>query len=226
MKKRFLILFIALCSVFVAAPTKQVQAIAIVEIIKQAIVKVIKAVDLMIQRLQNATIKLQNAQKELENAMSKLKLKEISEWAEKQRKLYDDYYQELWRVKTAIAYYQRIKEIINGQRQLVTEYQSAIALFRKDKHFSQADIDFMSNVYGGILAESIKNLDEIMLVINSFATQMSDAKRLELISHASTKLEENLGALRSFNQHNIGISLSKAKDQYELAMLKQLYGLP
>jgi glutamate racemase len=64
--------------------------IPVLEIIKAGVTKAIKAVDLKIQRLQNKTIWLQNAQKTMENAMSKLKLTEIGDWVEKQRKLYDD----------------------------------------------------------------------------------------------------------------------------------------
>lgn len=72
-------------------PVQQANAqIPIAEIIKQAITKVIKAVDLKIQRLQNKTIWLQNAQKTLENKMSELKLTEIKDWVEKLRKLYDN----------------------------------------------------------------------------------------------------------------------------------------
>ena len=59
----------------------------VVEAIKAAIVKVIKAIDLKIQRLQNETIRLQNAQKAIENALTKTKLTEISDWVEKQRDL-------------------------------------------------------------------------------------------------------------------------------------------
>jgi len=43
--------------------------IPILEIIKAAVVKAIKAADLQIQRLQNKTIWLQNAQKTLENTV-------------------------------------------------------------------------------------------------------------------------------------------------------------
>src|ERR1700730_56357 len=78
------------------------------EIIKQGIIKVIKAVDLEIQRLQNKTIWLQNAQKAIENEMSKLKLDEISGWVEKQRKLYADYFDELSKVKEVIATYHSV----------------------------------------------------------------------------------------------------------------------
>src|SRR5688572_15361869 len=86
--------------------------IPVLEIIKQGVKKVIIAVDLKIQRLQNKTIWLQNAQKTLENKLSKLKLTEISDWANKQKELYANYFDELWKVKTAIVNYQRVRRII------------------------------------------------------------------------------------------------------------------
>ena len=97
----------------------------ILEIIKAGIKKVIVAIDLKIQRIQNKTIWLQNAQKVLENKMSELKLNEIGNWVEKQRKLYADYFDELWKVKNTIATYQRVRDIIRRQVQLVTEYKKA-----------------------------------------------------------------------------------------------------
>jgi hypothetical protein len=111
--------------------------IPIADVIKDGIKKVIIAVDLKIQRLQNKTIWLQNAQKTLENQMSKLKLDEISDWVERQRKLYEDYFNELWKVKTALTYYQRVKEILQRQVQIVGEYKAAWALFRQDKNFTR-----------------------------------------------------------------------------------------
>ncbi|MCH5684244.1 hypothetical protein LWM68_08205 [Niabella sp. W65] len=57
------------------------------KVFTEAVKKALRAADLAIQRLQNKTIGLQNAQKEVENTMSKLKLREISDWAEKQRGL-------------------------------------------------------------------------------------------------------------------------------------------
>lgn len=88
----------------------------ITEIIKAGIVKVIKAVDLKIQRLQNETIWLQNAQKTIENELSKLKLEEIGDWVEKQRVLYADYFDELQQVKSVIVYYHRVKDITELQK--------------------------------------------------------------------------------------------------------------
>jgi RNA polymerase-interacting CarD/CdnL/TRCF family regulator len=218
-----------MCGLMLYCLTMPVQKLAaqipIAEIIKAGVKKVIRAIDLKIQRLQNETIWLQNAQKTLENKMQELKLAEISDWVEKQRKLYADYYEELWRVKSAITYYDKVKDIIHKQVQLVDEYKQAIALLKRDKHFAVDDIEYMEKVYSGILHESIKNLDQVNLVINSFVTQMSDAKRLELINVAESNIEQNLVDLRQFNNQNIRLSLQRAKDKSEINAVKALYGI-
>ncbi len=197
----------------------------ITEIIKAAVVKVIKAVDLQIQRIQNETIWLQNAQKTLENKMQELKLGEFSGWVEKQRVLYADYYEELWKVKTTFAYYQKIKDIINSQVILVKEYKQASALFKQDKHFSDDEREYMESVYWGILEQSINNLDQLYLAINAFVMQMSDAERLDIINSVSTRMDQNLTDLRQFNIQNIRLSLQRAKDQSEINLVKALYRL-
>src|SRR5664279_836598 len=167
------------------APVQSTQAqIPIVDIIKNAIKKVVKAIDLEIQRQQNKVVWLQNAQKALENAMSKTKLTEITDWVDKQKKLYQDYYEELRKVKAIISYYQRIKEMTEKQVHLVGEYKRAWALFQQDKNFTADELSYMGRVYSGILHESVKTIDQVSMVVNSFQTQMSDAKRLELINAA------------------------------------------
>lgn len=224
--KKWVVITLTITAFFTMAPSVKSQAQdPVTEAIKAGIRRVIRAIDLQIQRLQNKTIWLQNAQKEIENALSKLKLDEISEWVEKQRQQYAVYYEELWKVKNAVTYYRSIRDIIDKQINLVEEYKRAYALFKKDKHFSAEEIRLMGEVYTAILDESVKNLDEIMLVVNSFSTQMSDAKRLEIINTAASKIDENIVDLRRFNNNNVMLSLQRTKDEAEINFIKELYGL-
>lgn len=227
MKKYIKIIMVMFFCTLTLLPPRQVNAtpIAILEIIKAGVKKVIKAIDLKIQRLQNKTIWLQNAQKTLENTMSKLKLDEISDWTEKQRTLYKDYYEELAKVKSIITYYQRIKDITKKQVWLVEEYQSAWNLFRQDKHFTEKELGYMAKVYSGILNETAQNIDLVFLVINSFQTQMSDAKRMEIINKAADQVDENYEDLTMFNQQNVILSLQRAKSQNDVDVIKRFYGL-
>ena len=208
------------------APVQETQAqIPILDIIKAAVKKVIRAVDLKIQRLQNKTIWLQNAQKTLENQMSKLKLEEIGDWANKQKELYAKYFDELSKVKNAISTYQTVKDILSKQSQLVKEYSKAFNLSKQDKNFTQQEIDYMQQVYSGILEESLKSIEQVQMVITAFATQMTDAKRLVIINSASDNIEQNLTDLRQFNQQNIRISLQRSKERNDIDVVKKLYGI-
>ncbi|MEP7372327.1 MAG: conjugal transfer protein TraI [Chitinophagaceae bacterium] len=217
---------VSISFLFMTVPTQQVQAQdPVTEAIKAGIKKVIRALDLQIQRFQNATIWLQNAQQTVENAMSKLKLQEISDWVEKQRKLYADYFDELWKIKSALAYYQRVKDIIENQAGMVREYKQAWALFRQDKNFTEEEINYMGGVYQGMLDESLKSIDQLFLVINAFATQMSDAKRLEIINSVSQNVSQNVMDLREFNNENKMVSLQRGAEKGEIELVKRLYGI-
>ncbi len=224
MTRKLVIVSLGLCCLMLPIQETKAQ-IPIADIIKAAVIKVIKAVDLQVQRLQNKTIWLQNAQKTLENEMSQLKLDEIKDWVGKQRKLYDDYYQELWKVKAALAYYQRVKDIIQRQVQMVNEYKGAWALFKQDKNFTTAELDYMYNIYTGMLDESLKNIDQLFLVANAFATQMSDAKRLQIINTVSDEIEQHYVDLKQFNNQNKMISLHRSSEKGEIEYAKRLYGL-
>jgi hypothetical protein len=221
MKKMAMILLLSFSLSLV--PTQQSHAQ--IGIIKEILIKIIKAIDLAVQKVQNKTIWLQNAQKALENTMSKLKLDEISGWVEKQRTLYKDYFEELQKVKNIIAYYQRIKDLTQKNILLVEAYKKAFALFKQDQHFTTAEIAYMEKVYSGILEQSAKNIDQIFIVINSFSTQMSDAKRLEIIDGAAEQVDKNYADLVQFNTQNKLLSLHRSKDQQDIDVVRALYGI-
>jgi hypothetical protein len=222
--KKMLSIFI-MCFLFAIPPKEAHAIIPIIQIIKEGIKKVIIAVDLQVQRVQNKTIWLQNAQKTLENEMSKLKLDEITGWVQRQKDLYGNYFDELWKVKSILTYYNKVQDIIKQQGQLVEEYGHAWQLTQQDKNFTDEELDYIYKVYSGILEESLKNLDQLFLVITAFVTQMSDAERLKIINDAADNISENLTDLRQFNQQNIGISLQRSKAKNNISVVKRLYGL-
>lgn len=224
MKRGFVCLILIVC--VLTLPLHKVKAQDPISlIIKEGITKVIKAVDLKIQRLQTRTIWLQNAQKVIENTMSKLKLDEITDWVEKQRVLYKDYFEELQKVKVVITYYHKVKEISELQLALVKEYKRSFDGIKEDIHFTPDEVSYMSTVYSGIIDESLKNLDGLYLVLNSFTTQMSDEKRMEIIDSVKEAIQKNYDELRSFSTQNVQLSMARAKDLREISVIKNLYGI-
>jgi hypothetical protein len=217
-----------LCVAFMVISSLQIRLYAqdpITAIVQQGIKKVIVAVDLKIQRLQNQVIWLQNAQKVVENAMSKVRLEEISDWVEKQRNLYRDYFDELWKVKDLVSYYHKVRDVTGRQILLVKEYKRAWNGIQQDNHFTPDEVAYMGKVYSGIMEESLKNLEQVILVIQSFSLQVTDAKRMELINAASDAMQQNYTDLKAFNNQNVQLSLQRAKDAQEIALVRRLYGM-
>ncbi|HZK64296.1 MAG TPA: conjugal transfer protein TraI [Puia sp.] len=194
-------------------------------VLSQTAGRVIRAIDLKVQRMQNQTIWLQNAQKLLENELSKLKLAEIAGWSGKQQQLYSNYYSELGQIKSYILFYRRIKDLTLKQAGLVSAYKQYWNLFHNDPHFSAAELSQMQRVYAGILDAILKNLNQIMMAVQRNQTQMSDEQRLELINKAGDRLDGNYSDLKQFNTQNEMLSLQRARDEQELLTLKQYYGI-
>jgi hypothetical protein len=200
--------------------------IPIVSVITTLAKKVLNALDLAVEKLQNETIELQNVQKAVENEMSQLQLDGITDWVQKTKSLYSEYYQELSEVKQVIVDYDKIKQVISLQEKIVSGYESAYALFKQDKHFSAAEINAMYTIYSGIIDQSLKNLEQALLVVNAFVTQMSDGARMNIINSAYAGMQKNYNDLKQFNNQNIQLSLQRATDANDVETVKQLYALP
>jgi hypothetical protein len=226
MKFYKIVLPVSLVVVLVTMPDQKADAQFLVgSVLNATIGKVIRAIDLGVQRAQNKTIWLQNAQKVVENQLNQLKLSEIAGVSQQQKDLFDKYYNELVTVKAVISGYEEVRDITLKQKALVRDYESAWTLCRQDPHFSAAELKHISDVYTGIMQESVKDLDQLIVVINSFQTQMSDGERLEMIGRISRHIDGNYADLKAFNQSNVLLSLQRAKNEWDIQSTKGLYGI-
>lgn len=218
--KKFITVIILLTAVNVARAQFVVGTI-----LNETVGKIIRAIDLEVQKAQNQTIWLQNAQKAIENQLHQLQLSNIAGISQQQKDLFSQYYQELFQVKALIDDYEQVHHIITRQAQLVSLYKTSWASSQQDQHFSAAELQQISAVYNGILQESADNLDQLAKVINSFQTQMTDGQRLELIDRIAKQVDGNYNDLKKFTNQNILLSMGRAKDQSDVQSVKNLYGL-
>ena len=218
---------VLLLTCLVLCPARPVQAqLIILDIIKAAAKKVIKQIDLRVQKMQNKTITLQNAQRALENTMAKSKLKDISGWMEKQRKLYDEYYQELKKVRQSIALLQQVKKIAVEQEEILRAYKTGCHKISEDARYTAQERAYILRVYSGILNESTTHLDRLMMVVNSFNTQMTDGSRMELIAGVAADMARSLSDIRKFSNQNTMLGLQRERASAELKRTARLYNIP
>lgn len=202
------------------------QVLEVIDVINAAVKKAIEAADLEVQRLQTQTIALQDAEKALENSMAGDLLDDITSWVEQQEQLYGAYYQELWQVKSALSDYSKAATLIDRQAALVREEQRDWAAVQQDPHFTLTELEYIGNVYTGILKESARNVQQISLAIQSFVTQMDDAGRLAIIDETNRSIDGDFSGLRAFTQQNGLLSLQRARDENDVLTIKALYNLP
>lgn len=225
MNKRFFFAGLITVLFFSSLSLKAQDPTGISDIIGTGVKTVIKAFDLQVQRIQTSTIWLQEAQKVIENAMSELHLGEITGWVQKMKDLYGDYFEELWKVKDVIVLYEKAKDVVVKETKIVAAYRQAMSLFQADKHFTVDELQHIEQVYTGMIEESLKNVDQITLVLSAFSTQMSDARRLEIIRDASDNIDKVYRDMMTFSNENALLSIQKVSDENEYNFLRKIYGL-
>jgi hypothetical protein len=67
-------------------------------------------------------------------------------------------------------------------------------------------------------------VDQLLLVVNSFLTQMSDARRMEIIDGAAQGMQQNYDDLRDFGNQQILLSLQRGAEENDLESVKALFG--
>src|SRR5258708_39202136 len=120
MKRKFIILFLLVIGV-----TRVHAQIGIGTVLNETVGRIIRAIDLEVQKAQNKTIWLQNAQKAVENQLQQMRLTQIAGVGKQQTDLFTKYYNELYTVKSVITDYEQVRNITLEQEALVREYQSA-----------------------------------------------------------------------------------------------------
>ena len=96
----------------------------------------------------------------------------------------------LMEVSPAVKKYKRIADIINYQLRIVKEYKGAFNHFKADKSFTVEEIEYLGKVYVNLFDQSVKNLDELAMVITAGKLRMSDDERLQAIDRIYTSIED------------------------------------
>jgi hypothetical protein len=128
-------------------------------------------------------------------------------------------------VSPAVRKYPRVTDIISDQGKLVSEYKSSAASFRRDSHFRPEELSYLTDVYDHLASSSLKNLNDLLMVMTDSKLRMSDAERLTAIDRIYSDSRSQLGFLRRFNDRAYQIARQRAKEERERQTIKSLYGI-
>jgi hypothetical protein len=80
-------------------------------------------------------------------------------------------------------------------------------------------------VYGNLFNESLKNMDELSMVITSGKLRMSDDERLQAIDKIYLSVEEQYSFLKDFTNNTNMLALQRKSEQAQIEMSRRLYGV-
>lgn len=131
----------------------------------------------------------------------------------------------LYMVSPAVKNYRRIPEIIRYQEFLVKEYKRAFGRFRNDTNLTLREVKYIGNVYSYLIKQSLRNLDELLMVITASKLRMSDEERLQAIDRIFYSMEEKVAFLMYFNNSTGVLIVQRAKSNRDVNTTQKLYEL-
>ena len=129
----------------------------------------------------------------------------------------------LYAVSPSVRNYKRIPYIIQYQDQLVKEYKRAFNTFRNDPNLTVREIKYLENVYEHLFRQSLRNLDELLMIVTASTLRMSDEERLHAIDRIYDDMENKLVFLKVFNSSTSVLIQQRAKENQDVNMLRNLY---
>jgi hypothetical protein len=131
----------------------------------------------------------------------------------------------LMEVSSSVRKYKRVSDIIRYQIRIVKDYKAAFNEFRVGGQFTAEEVEYLKNVYGNLLKESVKSLDELSIVITAGKLRMNDEERLQAIDHIYANIVEQYGFLQEFNNSTAMLALQRKNEKAEIELGRRLNGL-
>ena len=139
--------------------------------------------------------------------------------------LHEVFLDNLMKVSPVVRNYGKVAHIINDQLRLIKEYKSAWQRCKENKNFAPDELQYIGTVYSRLVEESLKNLDDLTVVISNGVLRMSDDERLHRIDELADDMHDKLVFLRQFNSKTSVLSLQRLHQQHDVNTSSSLYGL-
>lgn len=149
----------------------------------------------------------------------------IKDISEGNFKLHQVFLDGLLAVNPAVQKYKRVADIIDYQQQIIRDYKLAFSRFSNDRHFNPDEIKYLESVYKTLFKESLKLLDELIMVTTANKLRMSDDERIQAIDRIFEDMESKLIFLKQFNSSTEILALQRAKESKEIEISQKLYNI-
>ena len=129
----------------------------------------------------------------------------------------------LLQVSPVVKNYKRVGDIVSYQLLLMKESKIALKRFTKSDCFTTDEIQYFDKIYSNLYSESLRNLDELIIIITADKLRMSDDERLEAIDKIYLDMQEKVLFLRNFNSSSNVLALQRTKEKNDVGQIRNNY---
>jgi len=132
----------------------------------------------------------------------------------------------LWVVSPSVSGDPRIRNILDMEYRIVTEYRTAVARWGRNPVFGAQEITYVSTLWSGLLNKSLQAVEELTLVLTDGQLQMTDAQRLQAIDRIESDIRGQYISLQRLDNNLAIQEAQRQKENNDINTLKSLYGIP
>lgn len=147
-------------------------------------------------------------------------VKDISEGNFKLHKVFLD---GLADVSPAVKKYKRIADIIDYQLRIVNDSKKVLQQFRSDKQFNTTELNYLATVYDNLIRQTLKHVEELLLVVTAGKLRMSDDERLAAIDRIFASVESQYSFVREFSNSTKLLSIQRKSEQKQIDRMRLLH---
>ncbi|MFD2599060.1 TerB family tellurite resistance protein [Sphingobacterium corticis] len=132
----------------------------------------------------------------------------------------------LWQVSPSVQNYRKVGEIIDYQLKLARLSRQASIRYATSGLLNGAERNYLLKIYDRVLRESLRQFDELTMVLTAGSMRMSDEQRLAAIDAIYLKMRERVHFVREFDGSTAILIANRKKELSEVDRVKKLYDLP
>jgi len=139
--------------------------------------------------------------------------------------LHSAYFNSLEQVNPVVANDPKGKAILDLQAELINVFDTEIDWQQNSKLLQANELEYVQGVYGNLLAECKKDIDQLNQVLTPGKMQLTDQERLDRLDRLYTSMKDKYSFACDFTAKCRKVALNRQQAIKDREQLKELYGI-
>ena len=139
--------------------------------------------------------------------------------------LHNNFFNALSAVNGRVKQYSKVAAIIALQTAIAKQVHTTIRDCGSAKQLTPSELQYLGQVFDGLLDACAKNLDELLALLKDGELQMKDDERIKRIDNLYADMQDKQMFLQTFSNAAKGLSEQRRNDQKDIEIQRKVNGI-